>query len=58
MVFSWMMEEGMEPDCATMVFVLPACGYLKDLVLGRRVHALVEDKGLGKKIVARNALHG
>uniref|UniRef100_A0A2N9I9B6 Pentacotripeptide-repeat region of PRORP domain-containing protein n=1 Tax=Fagus sylvatica TaxID=28930 RepID=A0A2N9I9B6_FAGSY len=56
MVFSWMMEEGMEPDCATMVSVLPACGYLKDLVSGRRVHALVEDKGLGKKIVARNAL--
>jgi pentatricopeptide repeat protein len=56
MVFSWMMEEGMEPDCATMVSVLPACGYLKDLVSGRRVHALVEDKGLKKKIVARNAL--
>uniref|UniRef100_A0A2N9IER0 Pentacotripeptide-repeat region of PRORP domain-containing protein n=1 Tax=Fagus sylvatica TaxID=28930 RepID=A0A2N9IER0_FAGSY len=56
MVFSWIMEEGMELDCATMVSVLPAYGYLKDLVSGRRVYALVEDKGLGKKIVARNAL--
>jgi pentatricopeptide repeat protein len=56
MVFSWMMEESMEPDCATMVLVLPACGYLKDLVSGRRVNALVEDKGLGKKIVVKNAL--
>ncbi|KAK4601764.1 hypothetical protein RGQ29_011050 [Quercus rubra] len=56
MVFSWMMDVGAEPDCATMVSVLPACGYLKDLVLGRKVHALVEEKGLGKKIAAKNAL--
>nr|POF21342.1 pentatricopeptide repeat-containing protein [Quercus suber] len=56
MVFNWMMDVGVEPDCATMVSVLPACGYLKDLVLGRKVHALVEEKGLGKKIAAKNAL--
>lgn len=56
MVFSWMMDVGVEPDCATMVSVLPACGYLKDLVSGRKVHALVEEKGLGKKIAAKNAL--
>ncbi|XP_062151090.1 pentatricopeptide repeat-containing protein At5g39350-like [Alnus glutinosa] len=56
MFFNWMMDVGVEPDCATMVSVLPACGYFKDLVLGRRVHALMEEKGLGKKIVVRNAL--
>lgn len=55
-VFSWMMDVGVEPDCATVVSVLPACGYLKDLVLGRKVHVLVEEKGLGKKVAAKNAL--
>lgn len=56
MVFNWMMDVGVEPDCATMVSVLPACGYIKDLLSGRRIHALVEEKDLGKNIAARNAL--
>ncbi|KAK2993939.1 hypothetical protein RJ640_025614 [Escallonia rubra] len=49
-------EEGVEADCATVVSVLPACGYLKDLDAGREVHRLIEDKGLGHKLSVRNAL--
>ncbi|KAK9272813.1 hypothetical protein L1049_003191 [Liquidambar formosana] len=56
MVFRWMMDVGVEPDCATVVSVLPACGYLMDLDLGRVVCGLVEEKGLGNKIAVRNSL--
>lgn len=55
-MFKWMMDVGMEPDSGTVVSVLPACGFMKNLVLGREVHALVEEKGLGKNIKAYNAL--
>ncbi|CAN6574681.1 unnamed protein product [Malus baccata var. baccata] len=55
-VFYWMMNVGVEPDCATVVSVLPAIGSLKEIVLGRQVHAFVEEKGLGKMIKLRNAL--
>ncbi|KAA8530418.1 hypothetical protein F0562_005127 [Nyssa sinensis] len=56
LIFNKMMNEGVEPDCVTIVSVLPACGYLKDLKCGREVHDLVEQKGLGSKISVRNAL--
>ncbi|PON96307.1 Tetratricopeptide-like helical domain containing protein [Trema orientale] len=57
MMFDWMVKVGVEPDCATVVSVLPACGCTKNLELGREVHALVEEKGLGQKnITASNAL--
>ncbi|XP_050230417.1 pentatricopeptide repeat-containing protein At5g39350 [Mercurialis annua] len=55
-VFDEMVELGVEIDCASVVSVLPACGYLKELEVGRRVHVLVEEKGLGNKIAVRNAL--
>ncbi|XP_059670413.1 pentatricopeptide repeat-containing protein At5g39350 [Cornus florida] len=55
-IFNKMVDAGVEPDCATVVSVLPACGILKDLKFGREVHKLVEEKGLGFKIPARNAL--
>ncbi|KAK9924974.1 hypothetical protein M0R45_033315 [Rubus argutus] len=55
-VFDWMMNEGVEPDCASLVSLLPAIGALKSTVLGRRVHAFAEEKGLGKSIALRNAL--
>ncbi|KAK2997627.1 hypothetical protein RJ639_025205 [Escallonia herrerae] len=35
MILKKMVEEGVEADCATVVSVLPACGYLKDLDAGR-----------------------
>ncbi|KAK4776498.1 hypothetical protein SAY86_005186 [Trapa natans] len=54
--FKHMMAAGFEPDSASAVSVLPACGYLKELEVGRFVHSLVEEKGLGKNIAVRNAI--
>ncbi|CBI22288.3 hypothetical protein VitviT2T_022707 [Vitis vinifera] len=56
MVFDWMIGKGIEPDCATVVSVLPVCSYLKELEVGRRVHALVEVKNLGEDISVWNSL--
>ncbi|XP_004306098.1 PREDICTED: pentatricopeptide repeat-containing protein At5g39350 [Fragaria vesca subsp. vesca] len=55
-VFGRMMNEGVEPDRATLVSLLPVIGSLKCKVLGRRVHAFVEEMGLGKNLALRNAL--
>ncbi|KAK7367437.1 hypothetical protein VNO80_09449 [Phaseolus coccineus] len=55
-VYDRMMDEGMEPDCATVVSVLPACGLLKNVELGRKVHRLVQEKGFWGNIIVRNAL--
>lgn len=54
--FKHMVAVGFEPDSASAVSVLPACGYLKELGVGRFVHSLVEEKGLGKNIAVSNAL--
>ncbi|XP_030513766.1 pentatricopeptide repeat-containing protein At5g39350 [Rhodamnia argentea] len=57
MLFKLMMSAGVEPDSATVVSVLPACGNLKELDLGKCVHNIVEEKGLGNKNIAvSNAL--
>ncbi|XP_022980544.1 pentatricopeptide repeat-containing protein At5g39350 isoform X2 [Cucurbita maxima] len=55
-VFNRMMYARVEPDSATMVSVLPTCGYLKELELGRKVHKLVENNHLHERIEVRNAL--
>ncbi|THG13104.1 pentatricopeptide repeat-containing protein At5g39350-like [Camellia sinensis] len=56
MIFNEMVDIGVEPDNVTVVSVLPACGFLKDLKCGRLVHELVEENGLGSNIAVRNAL--
>ncbi|CAI9109809.1 OLC1v1009713C1 [Oldenlandia corymbosa var. corymbosa] len=56
MMFRKLVEDGVEADTATVVSVLPSCGLLKDLELGREVHLLVEEKGFGKRLAVRNAL--
>lgn len=56
MIFNRMKNVGVEPDCVTVVSLLPACGYMKNLVLGREVHALVEEKGWGNTVRVNNAL--
>ncbi|KAF3444836.1 hypothetical protein FNV43_RR14529 [Rhamnella rubrinervis] len=56
MIFNRMKDVGVEPDCVTVVSLLPACGYMRNLVLGREVHTLVEEKGLGSTIRVNNAL--
>ncbi|XP_077230009.1 tetratricopeptide repeat (TPR)-like superfamily protein [Tasmannia lanceolata] len=55
-VFDQMKDEGVEPDCATVVSVLPVCAYLKDLRRGTEVHKFVNAKGLGGHIAVRNSL--
>ncbi|XP_057428000.1 pentatricopeptide repeat-containing protein At5g39350-like [Lotus japonicus] len=55
-VYNRMMDAGVEPDCATVVSVLPACGLLKNVELGREVHALVKEKGFWGNMVVRNAM--
>ncbi|XWS44371.1 hypothetical protein CRYUN_Cryun15aG0039300 [Craigia yunnanensis] len=55
-IFNKMMDDDVEMDCATVVSVLPICGFLKELEVGRRVYELVKEKGWGKEIVVRNAL--
>ncbi|KAG7548520.1 Pentatricopeptide repeat [Arabidopsis suecica] len=56
MMFDWMVNEGVDPDHATIVSMLPVCGHLKGLEMGRNVHKLVEEKRLGDKIEVKNAL--
>ncbi|KAL0741925.1 hypothetical protein Bca4012_083438 [Brassica carinata] len=56
MIFDRMVSEGVDADHATVVSMLPVCGHLKDLEMGRNVHKLVEEKRLGDKIEVKNAL--
>uniref|UniRef100_A0A7N0V2G9 Pentatricopeptide repeat-containing protein n=1 Tax=Kalanchoe fedtschenkoi TaxID=63787 RepID=A0A7N0V2G9_KALFE len=55
-VYDQMVNSGFEPDSATVVSVLPACGVLEKLDVGRGVHEVVKEKGLGGDLVVRNAL--
>ncbi|XP_027188965.1 pentatricopeptide repeat-containing protein At5g39350 [Cicer arietinum] len=55
-VYRRMMDEGVEPDCATVVSVLQACGILKNVELGREVHKLALEKGFWGNVVVKNAL--
>ncbi|KAK7270183.1 hypothetical protein RIF29_23143 [Crotalaria pallida] len=55
-VYDRMMDLGVEPDCATIVSVLPACGVLKNVELGREVRALVQEKGFWRSMAVRNAM--
>jgi pentatricopeptide repeat protein len=51
------MEEcGIEPDAVTIASVLPACGDLSALSLGRRMHEYVERKKLRPNLLLENAL--
>ncbi|XP_013636757.1 PREDICTED: pentatricopeptide repeat-containing protein At5g39350 [Brassica oleracea var. oleracea] len=56
MTFDRMVDEGVGADHATVVSMLPVCGHLKDLEMGRNVHKLVDEKRLGDKIEVKNAL--
>ncbi|KAL7141054.1 hypothetical protein ABFS83_08G028800 [Erythranthe nasuta] len=56
MIFRKMMDCEVEFDSATVLSVLPACGYLKDLKMGREVHTLIKDKDIGKRLAVQNAL--
>ncbi|KAL4360633.1 hypothetical protein GQ457_04G033350 [Hibiscus cannabinus] len=55
-IFNKMLDDEVVMDCATVVSVLPVCGFLKALEVGRRVYESVKEKGWEKEIVVRNAL--
>ncbi|WOG88215.1 hypothetical protein DCAR_0207449 [Daucus carota subsp. sativus] len=46
----------MEPDAITLASVLPACGDLAAILIGRRIHEYVEQKGLRPNLLLENAL--
>ncbi|XP_061375172.1 putative pentatricopeptide repeat-containing protein At3g49142 [Gastrolobium bilobum] len=47
---------GLEPDAITCASVLPACGDLSALLLGRRIHEYVERKKLRPNLLLENSL--
>ncbi|KAI4352502.1 hypothetical protein L6164_006748 [Bauhinia variegata] len=56
MVYNRMKDVNVEPDCATIVSILPACASLNNVELGREVHALVQEKGFWGSMDVRNAI--
>ncbi|KAL3813444.1 hypothetical protein ACJIZ3_014712 [Penstemon smallii] len=56
MFFRRMLDSEVEIDSATILSVLPACGNLKDLEMGREVHLLLKEKAFGKRLAVQNAL--
>lgn len=55
-LYSEMEAHGIEPDAVTVASVLPACGDLSALLLGRRIHEYVERKRLRPNLSLENAL--
>ncbi|KAG8059982.1 hypothetical protein GUJ93_ZPchr0002g22977 [Zizania palustris] len=55
-VFGEMVSHGVGIDRVTVVSVLPACAQTKDLIIGRAVHRLAEERGLGDYVAVKNAL--
>ncbi|KAL5063167.1 hypothetical protein RYX36_024904 [Vicia faba] len=51
-----MEESGVEPDAITCASVLPACGDLSALLLGRKIHEYVERKKLRPNLLLENSL--
>ncbi|XP_004509858.1 putative pentatricopeptide repeat-containing protein At3g49142 [Cicer arietinum] len=51
-----MEKGGMEPDAITCASVLPACGDLSALLLGRRIHEYIERKKLCPNLLLENSL--
>ncbi|KAJ7974103.1 Pentatricopeptide repeat-containing protein [Quillaja saponaria] len=55
-IFLQMEKCGIDPDAITLASVLPACGDLSALLLGRRIHELVEMTKLRPNLLLENAL--
>ncbi|XP_016462544.1 pentatricopeptide repeat-containing protein At2g22410, mitochondrial-like [Nicotiana tabacum] len=56
MVFEKMKMASVEPDEVTIIGIVGACGQLKNLELGRRLHSYVMDTGLNIHVPLCNAL--
>ncbi|KAL5744741.1 hypothetical protein ACOSQ2_027857 [Xanthoceras sorbifolium] len=55
-LYSQMELKGIEPDAISVASVLPACGDLSALLLGRQIHQYVERKKLRPNLLLENAL--
>ncbi|KAI9160172.1 hypothetical protein LWI28_005714 [Acer negundo] len=55
-LYSQMEVQGIEPDAISFASVLPACGDLLALLLGRQIHRYVERKKLRLNLLLENAL--
>ncbi|KAL9270596.1 putative pentatricopeptide repeat-containing protein [Drosera capensis] len=55
-LYSQMAASGMEPDAITIASILPACGDLSALTLGRQIHKYVERRRLRPNLSLENAL--
>ncbi|KAK1575604.1 hypothetical protein Q3G72_006859 [Acer saccharum] len=55
-LYSQMDMQGIEPDAISFSIVLPACGDLSALLLGRQIHKYVERKKLRPNLLLENAL--
>lgn len=55
-VYSQMEANGMDPDGVTITSILPACGDLSALSLGRNIHKYVERKRFRPNLAVENAL--
>lgn len=55
-LFSRMEMAGVEPDAVTLASVLPACGDLSALSLGKKIHEFIERKRMRPNLVLENAL--
>lgn len=55
-LLNWMKSMGVKFDSVTVVSVLPGCGYLKAVEMGRGVHAHAEVCGLGGNVKVKNTL--
>ncbi|GMY15433.1 pentatricopeptide repeat-containing protein At1g18485 [Fagus crenata] len=49
-------EEGLVPDVATLVTVLPVCAAVGDVIMGMVVHCLAVKLGLNHNLIVNNAL--
>ncbi|XP_050224598.1 putative pentatricopeptide repeat-containing protein At3g49142 [Mercurialis annua] len=55
-LYAQMEENGIEPDVVSVVSVLPACGDLSAVSIGRRIHEYVGRKKLFPNLLLENAL--
>ncbi|CAH1442308.1 unnamed protein product [Lactuca virosa] len=55
-LYQQMENYGIDPDSITVASILPACGDLSALLLGRKIHSYVKTKRLLPNLIVENAL--
>uniref|UniRef100_A0A0D9VRR8 Pentatricopeptide repeat-containing protein n=1 Tax=Leersia perrieri TaxID=77586 RepID=A0A0D9VRR8_9ORYZ len=55
-LFMRMQRDGIEPDAVTLATVLPSCGEVSALSLGKRIHEIIKRKGMCSSMLLENAL--